>query len=47
LIPLYIAKKSDKRNGYNIILDKSFEKILYDKLKILESDLENNYYDEY
>jgi hypothetical protein len=39
IIPIFIAKKSDKINWKNLILDWYFEKIIEKKLKQVKTDL--------
>lgn len=47
IIPLFIARNSDKKYWNNLILDSKIEKILEDRLNKLKNDLENNNFKNY
>jgi len=40
IIPIFIAKKSDKKDWYNIILDNRFNDILKQKLLLVKDDIQ-------
>jgi hypothetical protein len=41
IIPIFIAKKTNKKLWNNIILDSNFEELLYNKLFSINNDIKN------